>query len=298
MKLTIGMPSYDNTAEVWWTCQVLRAYHDLEDVEIIVVDNYGSKDLKNKLGWMKDKVRYIEFKDTQSPAHAKNKVFEEAKGDWVMCIDSHIFFLPDTINKLKCWIDENKESSDLYQGPLLYDNLVAGADCFSDVWSSNMWGQWSSTGIESEDPYEIKMMGCGLLLCRKDAWLGFSKNFKGFGAEEGYIHEKFRQAGRKAMCIPWLKWVHYFRGPEDKVTFEVTIEDRIHNYVVAFSELNLDMAPIKEHFKIDDETIKKHIPVEIEVGQDRSKKISCICPTYNRTGKNSFLIRRNYRKFY
>ena len=255
MKLTIGMPSYNNCAEVWWTCQVLRMYHDLEGVEIIVVDNYGSKELKAKLDWMRNKVRYIEFKDIQSPAHAKNKVFEEAAGEWVICIDSHIMFPPDLVKNLKRWIDDNHDSMNLYQGPLLYDDLKAQSDCFNNKWSGHMWGQWSNTENTGDVPYEISKMGCGLLLCRKDAWLGFSKKFKGFGAEEGYIHEKFRQAGRQTMCIPWLKWVHYFQTVEGKVTapYSPLLVDRIHNYKVVHEELDLDPALMKEHFKLTDE---------------------------------------------
>ena len=45
MKLTIGMPSYDNYQEVWFTVQALRMYQDLEDCEILVIDNYG-KDVR------------------------------------------------------------------------------------------------------------------------------------------------------------------------------------------------------------------------------------------------------------
>ena len=304
MKLTIGMPSYNNTNEVWWTCQVLRAYHDLDDVEILVVDNYGSKDLKSKLGWMKDKVRYLEFKDIQSPAHAKNKVFEEAKGEWVMCIDSHIFFLPDTIKRLKEWISDNKDSMNLYQGPLLYDNLKGGADHFKDVWSGHMWGQWASTGNTGDEPYDIPMLGCGLLLCRKDAWLGFSKHFRGFGAEEGYIHEKFRQYGRRTMCIPWLKWVHYFQTVGGKVIAPYTpkLEDKIYNYKIVHEELGLDPTCMKEHFNLTDEkynnikipNIKpKNSPQAVfveEVKQvigrfshwEKLPMVSCQCITYGR----------------
>ena len=40
-KLTIGMPSYNNAAEVWATVQALKIYHDLKDMEILVIDNFG-----------------------------------------------------------------------------------------------------------------------------------------------------------------------------------------------------------------------------------------------------------------
>ena len=46
MKWTIGMPSYNNFTEVFFTVQSLRMYHDLKDAEIIIVDNYGDKILE------------------------------------------------------------------------------------------------------------------------------------------------------------------------------------------------------------------------------------------------------------
>ena len=71
--------------------------------------------------------------------------------------------------------------------------------------------------------------------------------FTGFGGEEGYIHEKFRQAGRKCFCMPWLKWVHRFNRPHG-MSYPVRIEDKLYNYVIGHAELGLDIAPVVEHF--------------------------------------------------
>ena len=38
MLLTIGMPTYDDFDGVYFTLQSLKAFHDLEDVELLVVD--------------------------------------------------------------------------------------------------------------------------------------------------------------------------------------------------------------------------------------------------------------------
>ena len=262
MKLTIGMPCYKNDDEVWFTLQALRLYHDLEDTELLVIDNYGSDSLqKNIQDWMRNNTRYVRFTDVQSPAHAKNKVFEEGNGDWIICMDSHVLYPPGVIKKYKEWIDNNYECMNLVQGPLVYDNLVSSSDCFNDVWSGHMWGQWSNTGHTGEEPVEIKMNGCGFLSCRKDAWLGFSKHFKGFGAEEGYIHEKFRQAGRKCWSLSWLRWVHHFQTVGGKVTapYKPLVSDRIWNYLIGFTELNLDISPIKEHFNLTDDALSNYM---------------------------------------
>ncbi|MGL1784034.1 hypothetical protein ACSTG0_23510, partial [Vibrio parahaemolyticus] len=62
-------------------------------------------------------------------------------------------------------------------------------------------------------PFEIPMQGMGLFACRRDAWAGFNPDFRGFGGEEGYIHEKFRQRGGKVLCLPFLRWMHRFNRP-------------------------------------------------------------------------------------
>jgi hypothetical protein len=66
-------------------------------------------------------------------------------------------------------------------------------------------------GKSASDPhFEIPAMGLGLFSMRKDAWPGFNPLFRGFGGEEGYIHEKVRRLGGKAICLPALRWIHRF----------------------------------------------------------------------------------------
>lgn len=248
MKLTIGMPSYKNYEEVWFTVQSLKLYQDLEDCEILIIDNYGDKNLENFVkNWANSNVRLIVYKESTGTAAAKNKVFEEANGEWVLCIDSHVLLVPDSIKKLKEYIRQNPNCKDLLQGPLLYDDLKSSSDSFNTTWSGGMWGQWSNFRSDrSVEPYEIPMMGMGLFCCRKDSWLGFNKSFKGFGGEEGYIHEKYRKYGYKTICLPWLQWNHYF-SPASK-PYNPTLEDKARNYIIGFKELGLNMEPLIKEF--------------------------------------------------
>jgi hypothetical protein len=113
-----------------------------------------------------------------------------------------------------------------------------------------MWGIWAvdHRGYDPDgEPFEIWGNGLGLFSCRREAWLGFNANFSGFGGEEGYIHESFRQAGRKALCLPWLRWLHRFGRPSG-VPYPLTRWHKVRNYVLGFQELGLDLAPIYEHF--------------------------------------------------
>ena len=82
------------------------------------------------------------------------------------------------------------------------------------------------------------MQGMGLFACRKDAWPGFNPLFRGFGAEEGYIHEKVRQGGGRTLCLPFLRWMHRFNRPLG-APYPNIWEDRIRNYYIGWRELGL-----------------------------------------------------------
>ena len=71
-----------------------------------------------------------------------------------------------------------------------------------------MYGRWDDNGQAQDpdaEPFDIPMQGMGLFACRRAAWPGFNPGFRGFGGEEGYIHEKFRQAGGRTLCLPFMK---------------------------------------------------------------------------------------------
>jgi glycosyltransferase involved in cell wall biosynthesis len=228
-------------------------HHDLTNVELLVIDNFGDDVLRDFINsWAYDKVRYVRYTDVQGTSMPRNKVFEEAQGEWVICIDSHVLLAPNAVSDLLKWIEDNNDSRDLIQGPMLYDDTKIVADSFSDVWACGMWGTWSINPNLPSEPFEIQMMGLGLFGCRKDAWLGFNDKFKGFGGEEGYIHQKYRNAGHKTLCLPFLKWLHYFHTRNGKVTCAYTpiLSDRIHNYLIGFREVGLPVADVINHFNV------------------------------------------------
>jgi glycosyltransferase involved in cell wall biosynthesis len=248
MKLTIGIPVYDDYDGVFFTVMALRMYHDLNDTEILIVDSFGCKTTENFVKSVGG--RYVRLMNRFGPAAAKGAVFTEAKGDFVLCCDCHVLFAPAAIMNLRNYFGMNPECKDLIQGPLLYDDLKYVATHFKPIWRGEMYGIWSdSVHVNNLDnaPFEIPMQGMGVFSCKKSAWLGFNPKFRGFGGEEGYIHEKFRQAGRKCVCLPWLQWAHRFNRPYG-MKYPVRIEDKIFNYVVGHVELGLDIAPVIEHF--------------------------------------------------
>jgi hypothetical protein len=250
MELTIGMAVYQDFDGVYFTLQALRLYQDLEGVELLVVDNHGCSATRDFVeNWVKG--RYLLWRETVGTAAPRDRVFREARGEAVLCLDCHVLLEAGVIARLNRYYREHPDSFDLLQGPLLYDDLGSVATHFDPVWRAQMWGVWGvdERGLDREgEPFDIPMQGLGLFSCRKSAWPGFNPRFRGFGGEEGYLHQKFRNLGRRCLCLPWLRWVHRFPRPAG-VRAPVSLEDRIHNYLIGHAEVGLDVQPVLQHFR-------------------------------------------------
>jgi hypothetical protein len=166
-------------------------------------------------------------------------------------MDCHVFIVPGALQRLLSYFERNPGSSDLIQGPLVMDDLKTVSTHFKPVWEAGMYGQWDTdprgANLDSE-PFEIPMQGLGLFASRKAAWLGFNPDFRGFGGEEGYIHQKFRQHGHRALCLPFLRWLHRFQRPLG-VPYPAPWEDRIRNYMIGYRELGLPADDMMAHFR-------------------------------------------------
>jgi hypothetical protein len=119
-----------------------------------------------------------------------------------------------------------------HEGPLL------GAD-FYPIGSS-----------PDDPPFEIPGMGLGVFSMRKADWPGFNPRFRGFGGEEGYIHEKVRQRGGKALCLPFLRWVHRFTRQGQSVPYPLNQWNKLRNHVIGLQELGLPLDRLHEEFVV------------------------------------------------
>ena len=228
-NLTIGIPVCGDYAGLYATLQALRLYHDLTDVELLVVDNNKQPSELTERLCKRIGAKYVYYYNGGGSAIAKNKVFDAASGSWVLCLDSHVFLYKNTIDKIKEYIKNNPTSIDLLQGPLIHDELseTSYETHWNPIWSNGMFGVWAKDEKKYliGEPFEILMQGCGLMLMRKEAWPKFNPLFVGFGAEEGYIQEKVRRRGGSTLCVPWLKWVHRFNNDVPKTysnTYQVS----------------------------------------------------------------------------
>jgi hypothetical protein len=253
--LTIGMATYDDYDGVYFTVQAIRLFHPeiAGEIEFVVVDNHPdgpcAKDLKALENWVPG-YRYIPFNLVQGTA-VRDVVFREAAADFVLCVDCHVLFVPGSLRKLLDYFEANPDTPDLLQGPLVYDDLRSFSTHMDRIWQAGMYGVWGTDPRASDPaapPFEIGLQGLGVFACRKAAWPGLNLRLRGFGGEEGYVHEKFRRAGGRTLCLPFLRWVHRFGRPTG-VPYPNIWEDRIRNYLIIADELSLDPAPAMEHFR-------------------------------------------------
>jgi len=251
------MATYDDYDGVYFTVQAIRMYHPevTAETEILVVDNHPDGPCATALKALETHVsgyRYIANGEKEGTSQPRNKVFSEAQNDYVLCTDSHVLLCPGALRKLIDYFTFHPDTNDLLQGPLIYDNLKRFSTHFKPEWFQGMYGVWKDDDERANDPngqpFEIPMQGLGIFACRKDAWLGFNTEFRGFGGEEGYIHEKFRQAGYRTLCLPFLRWAHRFDRPCG-VKYPLAWEDRIRNYWIGHLELGLDTTDLDTHFQ-------------------------------------------------
>ena len=304
----------------YFTIQALKIYHPeiLEHAELLVVDNSPKNEhgelletlLNNKSKDNFAKVTYVPFEESIGTAQTRNKIFEEASGKYVVCMDCHVFLPQGALSELINYF-ENNDTDDLITGPLLRDDLSKISTHFNPVWRNKMWGTWGNAWITKEgipfqmenqpsnegvnvafigindqkqvfpnfksttntedapgsggwfdyliekaakkidvncdQSYEVPAQGLGFFASKKEAWLGFNEHFRSFGGEECYIHEKYRQAGKKTISLPFLKWCHRFGRPNG-IPYPIDTYSRCRNYLIGFKELGLDIEPIKKHF--------------------------------------------------
>lgn len=253
-RLTVGMTTFDDYDGVYFSLQAIRTFHPelAGELEFLVIDNNPGGRCSQALKQLCEAVdgcRYLPRGEWSGTA-MRNAVFEEASSDSVLCMDSHVFIVPGALARLVHVLESGAGGRDLLQGPLLLDDLHGLHTHMEPQWRGGMFGIWGSDrrGDDPEAPaFDIPMQGLGLFACRRKAWVGFNEAFRGFGAEEGYIHEKTRQNGGRTLCLPFLRWVHRFNRPFG-VPYVNRWEDRIRNYLLGWRELGLGTAEMEAHF--------------------------------------------------
>lgn len=254
-KLTIGMATYDDFDGVYFTLQSLRMHHPetVDDVEYLVIDNNPDGACAEPLKYLEKKIpnyRYIPVRERSGTA-VRDYVMAEAASEFVLNLDCHVLLVPGAVARLMDYFEANSDTNDLLQGPLVWDELNLVSTHMNPTWKRGFFGDWGldQRGVNPDNPpFEIPMHGLGLYACRRAAWPGYNRKFRGFGGEEGYIHEKFRQAGGRTLCLPFMRWLHRFSRPLG-VPYKISWDDRMRNYILGSSELGLPIDEAVHHFR-------------------------------------------------
>lgn len=249
------MVVYDDWDGFYFSIQAIRMYHKevLNDVEFVIINTNPSSPQGQevakfcKAGWVKEPLRHF-CDDNERGTATRSKIFDYAQTPYVLVIDSHVMIEAGGIKKLIDYFD-TVDDGDLIQAPLLYDHLEDGPSYFKPEWRAGMYGTWAmDERSKGGEPFEIVGNGLGLFACRKDAWLGFHPKHQSFGGEEILINEKFKQRGKKTVCLPYCAWNHRFSRPSG-IPYKATWESRVKNYFREFIELKKPTAEIIDHFK-------------------------------------------------
>lgn len=257
MKLTIGTAVYDDYDGLFFTLESLRTYHDLARyrAEIVVVDNHPdgpyAGDIQHYVGSIREvPARLVPLPEPVGTSAPRDHVFRVAEGEIVLVMDCHVVLQRGGLAALLDFFEEHPEPA-LVSGPLLAYDRQGLWTHFDLVWRDGMWGIWGTDPRGAEPhlpPFTIPAMGLGLFACQKRHWPGFHPLARGFGGEEGYIHEKIRQQGGAAWCLPALRWVHRFHNPARATPYPNLWQDRVRNYILEFLELGRDVMEVKHHF--------------------------------------------------
>jgi hypothetical protein len=195
------------------------------------------------------KVRFV-FGRASSGAAVRDRLFEEARGDHVLCLDSGVSLAAGTIGRLIAHLEPERATRDLLHGPILSEEgMILSTHCVPEWWEGG-FGKPELDGAALDpnaEPFEIPLHDLGLFACRRAAWPGSNREFLGPGGEEGYIHETFRRRGGRVMCLPFLRWRRGVDRPDAKLHPRSWL-DRLRNYAIGWSEIGWSAVPLERHF--------------------------------------------------
>jgi hypothetical protein len=175
---------------------------DLEDMEVCATS---------------EGARYVRWSEKQGTYPGKNQLKVEARGKWVLTMDSHVKLTPWAIEECLELIEREPESNDFFHFPNLFrsgNRVHAGrassADFRNQQWiyhggddRGGVYG-WTRNATTPGEPYPIAAMITSCYLVRKDAWFsakGYDPILGNYGGWEGPIQLKWWLMGRQVRSM-------------------------------------------------------------------------------------------------
>lgn len=253
MFLSVCIPTFRDYDGLWSTVRHLHAQRlqlgMVADVEIVVSDtDPDGPHAAANAGFVQGfpNAVYVPLRIPQGTALAKEHAIQAGSGQYRLCLDSHVDLRDGVLAKILEFWQQNPDCRDLLQGPNLHgrEEWDDGTPAFVGTHMEPRWGTdgnfgtWAvnlAAAAPEAEPFEIPLSGTGLFMFKADAWLGFDSEMRGFGAEEGAIHQAYRDAGRRCLCLPWLQWIHRY-GHINGSGYAINDPDRCRNYLVTWSK--------------------------------------------------------------
>ena len=163
-KLTVGLATHRDYSGVYFTLGALKLYHAdvLPQVEVLVIDQSPDNpdmpalaDEVKKLAAGYGQLgtaggRYVPYTDRMGTSASRDRIFAEARGEYVAVLDCHVLLAPGCLSALLGHFAANPDSLDIVSGPILTDGVMHGgrwlpmATHYADHWRDRMWGVWAS----------------------------------------------------------------------------------------------------------------------------------------------------------
>jgi hypothetical protein len=246
--LTIGIIHSQGLKPLAATIKALRRQADLGDVELVVV---GVRDRRKTRAWVRRQrgLRYV----PSGPGHipgALDQLFAEASGEVVLVLEGPVLLKRGALAALRSYYDTHPDTPDLLHGPRVAGKRVIATHSNS-VWRGITWGDpgRNPQGLDvAAEPFVIPMQEAGVFSCRRAAWPGLPAGWRGYGAEAGYLQERFRQGGGQVRCLPGLRWER-ISAPLAVAPHSPEAAALLRNHYAGAADLGLDTAYIAQRFR-------------------------------------------------
>jgi glycosyltransferase involved in cell wall biosynthesis len=215
--VSVVIPVRGKANELWFTLQGLVYAGFNEDVEVLVVDNDPSEDVRLVCDYFsRPWLRYLEAGDVKGVNYPREVGARHARGVWLLILDSHVLLKPGTWEVLR----ERIQQGIYPPGSLVHFGVSFGSP---HVWGAyrltlnqNFWGTWHHL-VEPgwTQPYPIAATGNWSILTRCEDWRaigGLNPEFRGYGGDEIYLQLKYWRFGGQVLLDPALVGSHW-SGP-------------------------------------------------------------------------------------
>ena len=238
-ELTIGVIHTGNRKALELTLETLLRDHDLAGTELLVIgdraDKKTRKRVKKKFG-----ARYLVNQMEQAPC-VMDQLFATASGEFVVCLEGAVRLQPGSVARLLAYYREHPETQDVLHGPLMRGKRLV-ATHHTPSWRLTSWGTPARDHRGNDidgDPFVIPMQERGVMSCRRATWPGMPPGWRGLGAEAGYLQERFRRRGGRALCLPGLRWERLER-PQSTRPRTPLAERQLRNHFAGAVDLGFD----------------------------------------------------------